>query len=220
MQIALHELGHEITFLTDITMNAFSVLLLNQFAHIKGMQDTIGSKERNIIELYTSLPVIGATFVPALPGSIQIHHDGALHRIASRIDVNRKGGPEDLEVQQVPIRQQQRSSDCRLFAAAVCLFLAQGGDPAKVRWRQKRMRKHLRDCLETRNLTPFRSIPAKFSSNVEPSSFLISLICVCRLPEYAFNKTMACSSCTEKYHNSCLGYKDLRKRPTNFFCFQ
>ncbi|KAI6648572.1 hypothetical protein LOD99_8052 [Oopsacas minuta] len=50
MQIALHELSHNSIFLTDITMNEFSALLLNQFAHIKGMQGTIRSQVETYFE--------------------------------------------------------------------------------------------------------------------------------------------------------------------------
>ena len=56
----------------------------------------------------------------------------------------RKEAPHNLEVIVEPIQQQQGGCDCGLFAAAVCINLALGGNPTKTRWRQNRMREHLR----------------------------------------------------------------------------
>ena len=88
----------------------------------------------------------------------------------------------------------------RLIECVFCVILAQGGDPSMVRWRQNCMRMHLKSCFETGCITPFHSI--------------------CRLPEHAFNKTLKCTSCTGEYHNSCMGYSDVRRGPPNFTCFR
>ena len=131
----------------------------------------------------------------------------------------RKEAPEDLEVRLVSIQQQQGGSDCGIFAAAVCVKLAKGGDPSRVRWRQNRMRKHLKDCFETGCIIPFPNIPAIHRSKVQTTSIIIPLICICRLPEYAFNKKMKCVCCSAEYHNSCMGYSDVRRGPPTFTCF-
>ena len=89
---------------------------------------------------------------------MQIHHDWALHWLCSSVDI--KGNfslydsmitgrtSEELDVQLsllygsnsgelnvtfVPIQQQIGGADCRLFAVAVCLAVANGDDPALVR---------------------------------------------------------------------------------------
>ena len=131
----------------------------------------------------------------------------------------RKEAPENLEIRIIPIQQQQGGSDCGLFAAAVCVLLAQGGDPAIVRWRQNRMRKHLKDCFETGYITPFPSIPAKHHSKLKSASMIVPLICICRLPEFAFNNTLKCTSCSGEYHNSCVGHSDVLRERLNFTCF-
>ena len=132
----------------------------------------------------------------------------------------RKEAPENLEVRIISIQQQQGGSDCGVFAAAVCVILAQGGDPSMVRWRQNCMRMHLKSCFETGCITPFHSIPAIHCSRTESVSINIPLICICRLPEHTFNKTLKCTSCTGEYHNSCMGYSDVRRGPPNFTCFR
>ena len=59
----------------------------------------------------------------------------------------RREAPHDLDVNFVQIQQQQGDSDCGLFAAAVCVTLAFGGDPTLVKWRQIGMRVHLKEFL-------------------------------------------------------------------------
>ena len=91
---------------------------------------------------------------------MQIHHDGALHWVCSSIDAEGQvtlydslmtgrtseeldvqlallygHGTGDLKVTFSPIQQQWGGADCGLFAAAVCLALVTGVDPATVRWR-------------------------------------------------------------------------------------
>ena len=51
--------------------------------------------------------------------------------------------------------QQQGVADCGLFAAAVCVTLALGAGPNKIRWRQNRMRGHLKKCFELGQFTQF-----------------------------------------------------------------
>ena len=129
---------------------------------------------------------------------------------------------EDLEIKLVPIQQQEGGSDCGLFSAAVCgVSMALGENPATVRWRQNRMRKHLKDCFERGHLTAFPYIPAKTCPKMNKSlaSVTIPLICVCRLPEYAFNYTVKCHCCSELYHKSCV-YSDTKKATSKFTCFK
>ena len=97
-----------------------------------------------------------------------MHHDGNLHWVCSRItpdgiflyDSYFSGKTsEEIDIQlallyahnesklkiYVPAMQQQRGgADCGIFAAAVCLALVSGDDPAKIRWRQSNMRRHLK----------------------------------------------------------------------------
>ena len=57
-------------------------------------------------------------------------------------------------------------------------------DPTITWW--SRLRDHLKKYFETKTLTLFRHFTAKVSVNKKLASFIIPLICVCRLPEYAF----------------------------------
>ena len=89
---------------------------------------------------------------------MQIHHDGALHWVCSSIDEEGQvtlydslmtgktteeldvqlallygDGTGDLKVTLAPIQQQRGGADCGLIAAAVCLALATGVDPARMK---------------------------------------------------------------------------------------
>ncbi|KAI6651214.1 hypothetical protein LOD99_5361 [Oopsacas minuta] len=144
-----------------------STLLKKNFPHLQGLQDTILSENRQ--------------FVKAPRLSIQLHHDGALHWVCSSIDVEghvplydslstgRISGElavqldflygndadHELKVALAPIQQQRGEADCGLFAAAVCLTIAMGGDPTQVYWKQSRMRSHLTDSFNSGILAPF-----------------------------------------------------------------
>ena len=102
------------------------------------------------IRLFLELTCVGlSTYDSMYYGSVS---KSTMVQLAS---LYRKEAPENLEVRIIPIQQQQGGSDCGVFAAAVCVVLAQGGDPSMVRLRQNRMRMHLKGCFETGCITPF-----------------------------------------------------------------
>ena len=60
-----------------------------------------------------------------------------------------------LSAQVVRVQQQQGVTDCGLFAIAYAVHLANGNDPAKVKFEQKKMRTHLTNCLKKKRLEAF-----------------------------------------------------------------
>ena len=133
----------------------------------------------------------------------------------------RREFPEDLSITVESIQLQNGDSDCGLFAAAICVALALGTNPTTLRWRQERMKEHLKSCFESKIFTQFPSIPKKTS--VKPKKlemFTIPLICICRLPVYAFKYVIQCMNCQQFYHKSCVGYEDRKGKIVNFSCFK
>ena len=108
---------------------------------------------------------------------------------------------DELDLIIEPIQQQQDGADCGLFAAAVCLTVALGSNSTSVKWRQNRMRQHLKKCLEAKHLTAFPSVAVKRSEN-RRTQITIPLICACRLPEYAFKYLAKCTNCQKLQHKS------------------
>ena len=169
--------------------------------------------------------------------SIQIHHNGALHWICSRIDTNQsvfvydslfhKHTTEEIDTQLallydkdkgnlsvtvVPVQQQRGPSDCGLFAAAVCTALAAGEDTTLLRRRQDKMRAHMIRCLESEIVTPFPTIQSqrlrsKIILNVE-HRFVVKLWCYCRLPTYSYKFMLECQQCKGWCHKPCIGLRD------------
>ena len=179
--------------------------------------------------------------------SIQIHHDGNLHWVCSRIttegiflyDSYYSGRTSEeldiqlsllyahqeseLKVNVVAIQQQRGGADCGVFATAVCLAIYTGEDPANVRWRQANMRMHLKQCIESEIVTPFPTIRKpnrKACQESEPlmTSFLIELWCVCRLPQYAFQHMVECTKCRRWFHKPCVNLPDDNKKVAKVTC--
>ena len=93
------------------------------------------------------------------------------------------------------MQQQRGGADCGVFAAAVCLAIASGADPAIIRWRQANMRIHLSQCIQDENFTPFPTVRKRGSKEVGSiimEYLLIELWCVCRLPQYAYHNMVEC----------------------------
>ena len=177
---------------------------------------------------------------------MQIHHDGALHWVCSSIDAEGQitlydslltgktseeldvqlallygDGTGDLKVTFAPIQQQRGGADCGLFAAAVCLALATGVDPATIRWKQNRMRTHLSECLTNEILTPFPTteitLRPRLTSKLT-SDYTIKLWCVCHLPSFAFNNMVECPNCLKWFHKPCVGFVDTEQGIATFCC--
>ncbi|XP_078582498.1 polycystin-1-like protein 2 [Branchiostoma floridae x Branchiostoma japonicum] len=155
--------------LTDKHIHAAQMLLRRQYPGLGGLQDTaVGAS------------VYGYTRVSG--DGLQIHHTGSLHWVVSssiggHVSLyNSMPGKlnASLEYQlcqcyapppnmgtgvltvKVPCVQQQDSRySCGLFAIAWAVDIAMGTDVTQVRYKESRMRAHLRDCFERGHLSPF-----------------------------------------------------------------
>ena len=130
----------------------------------------------------------------------------------------RREAPNNLDVNLEPIQQQQGGSDCGLFAAVVCITLAIGGNPTLVKWRQNRMRAHLKECFVAMHLTQFPSTQVKTALKRRTTHISISLVCVCRLPKDAFEHTLKCLKCQTVYHRSCVAQEN--DTESSFTCYR
>ncbi|KAI6662046.1 hypothetical protein LOD99_9633 [Oopsacas minuta] len=228
----LKELSNDKTFLNDVTINAFGVLIKNNYPDIEGFQDTILSKNRQ--------------FVRAALNSFQIHHDGKLHWKVSRIDdegnisvydsllirglseeldiqlaLLYRSETEDLKVTVQELQQQRGISDCGVFAIAVSIALANGLEPSILRWNQGNMRRHLRNFIISEKLSPLPTISERPCSRIKVNKkleYTIELWCICRLPEFAFKNMVNCQVCTQWFHKPCVGLQDITQKVSSFIC--
>ncbi len=65
------------------------------------------------------------------------------------------------------VQQQQGGSDCGLYSLAFALSLCAGKNPSAVNYIQHRLRTHLVECLEQKNIVPF---PSRTRSRVDKGS--------------------------------------------------
>lgn len=152
--------------LQDVHIALANTLLQQQFPDRAGFQST--------------LYVAKGRCVPQKEGTIQIHFDEARkHWLTSsfsgrRVQIfdSRYTGfipdgvkeqmkaiyghlSKQLSAQVVRVQQQQGTTDCGLYAIAYALHVANGDDPAKLKFEQKKMRAHFLECLKKKKLEAF-----------------------------------------------------------------
>ena len=67
-----------------------------------------------------------------------------MHEESSRLDIHVKS-----------VQQQNSGADCGVFAIAFSVSLLMGEDPETVSYDENALRRHLLDCLRTKNFTKF-----------------------------------------------------------------
>jgi len=152
--------------LRDVHIALAHCLLKQQFPDRAGFQST--------------LHVANGRCIPQKEGRIQIHFDEErkhwltssfsgrrVHIFDSRYTGFIPDGVKEqmiaiyshlskqLSAQVVRVQQQQGATDCGLYAIAYAVHLANGDDPAKVKFEQKKMRSHFLDCLKNKKLETF-----------------------------------------------------------------
>ena len=79
-----------------------------------------------------------------------------------------------------------------------------------------KMRTHLKKCISSSSLTPFPTIQQPKITSQIPSSFMIKIWCICRLPKYAFAHMVECEKCDMWFHKPCAGLPDDDSKLVNF----
>lgn len=96
------------------------------------------------------------------------------------------------------------SHDCGLFAIANTTALANGVDPATLKFQQAKMRKNLQLWLENQKLTMFphtESDPTSHTKRTRKDT--VSLHCLCHR-YHPGSKTFKCSSCNNIFRLMCI----------------
>ncbi len=73
------------------------------------------------------------------------------------------------------VDRQEGNNDCGLYAIAYATDLAHGRDPSRVVYSQDEMRKHLIECLESEEITPF-PVDIQFPRAERPSRIIVDLL--------------------------------------------
>ncbi|XP_078681625.1 polycystin-1-like protein 2 [Branchiostoma floridae x Branchiostoma belcheri] len=93
--------------------------------------------------------------------------------------------------------------DCGLFAIAWAVDIAQGQDVSSIAYDDRKMRSHLKKCLEQGRLTPFPHLTSQRKKVGFTRVSRISLVCRCKQEE-GLGRIEACRACQRIFHVSCL----------------
>ena len=111
---------------------------------------------------------------------------------------------DDIQVRFMDVQRQSGTMDCGLFAVAFATCLSSGVQPGTCTIKQQNMRKHLYQCLQISKMDMFPIIKCRRGPIVK-SSDIISVYCVCCMPECStFGIMVKCSICEKWYHVSCV----------------
>ena len=123
-----------------------------------------------------------------------------------------------LQVNRLSVQQQIGFHNCGLFAIAYAVDTCFKNDVEKSLFAQRSMRKHLHDCFNKGNLTPF---PQQLNSQSVLRSVRkverFKLYCSCKMPEEFDTKMISCDQCHNWYHFKCVNLK-LSQHPKMWKC--
>ena len=111
-----------------------------------------------------------------------------------------------MTMTKVRVQEQMGGSNCGLFAIAFAVALVNGQDPAALTFDQGAMRKHLRLCLQRKQLELFLTTKElKFTKNRVTGREVESIYCLCRgIWVIGEDDMYQCSACSQWYHESCM----------------
>ena len=203
--------------LNDRHIHAAQKLLKSQFPYLDGLMDPVLVSTLNI----PSPPTQEAVQLHNIPGhwlmscslggyvtvydSLNTTITSHVRKQLAHVYKPLATGPDNLI--QLTIRRCQKQvggHDCGLFAIANATALANGVDPATVKFQQANMRKHLKLCLEKQKLTMFphtESDPASHTKRTRKDT--VSLHCFCH-KHHPGSKTFKCSTCHNIFHLMCM----------------
>lgn len=203
--------------LNDLHIGAAHSLLLKKFEQLDGCQLTLLGQSNKFKPVSVHGP------------SVQIHHDGRMHWMASGsigksvvlLDslageslcasmqqqlacIYKKFAVNDvLTVKRLSVQQQKGGTDCGLFCMAFLYTLCTGSIDF-CHYEQSKMRSHLNLCISNGELLPFPTSPAK-KDGCREKTFNIPLFCKCRMPE-CLDDMVQCDKCQKWYHFACTGW--------------
>ena len=111
-----------------------------------------------------------------------------------------------LNVHKLSVQQQEGTMDCGIFAVAFAVEVCVGNNVENVSFNQKKMRKHLYDCLSKGVMTPFPKMSSKLEHLPRPTCVerKLKVYCLCKMPEVADSKMISCDICNHWFHYSCV----------------
>ena len=100
------------------------------------------------------------------------------------------------------VHKQKGGNHCGAFAIAYATTLFTDSTPTKVNYDQLKFRKHLYECIQKGDMSPFPRTPTQRRMLKQSPQETVQIFCSCRQPE---SGTMVqCDNCLEWYHERCI----------------
>ena len=102
-----------------------------------------------------------------------------------------------LTVTRMPMQQQDGQCDCGVFSIANAYHAARGDDISRLHYDQSQMRKHLINCFEREELSPFPVVEEPAKTNLKrvicrKKHLFVHTYCVCGQPEWYDSQMVQC----------------------------
>ena len=112
-----------------------------------------------------------------------------------------------LQVEVVPVQQQEGINECGLFAIAFAMEECLGRKSESAEFDQLLMREHnMTKCLKEEYFTPFPKVTRGTTVLLRPTHIVkhIKLYCICNMPDHYEDKMICCDICNAWFHCSCI----------------
>ena len=100
---------------------------------------------------------------------------------------------ETIVVSRRPVQQQDGGIDCGLFAIANVYHAARGDVVEMMCFDQSAMRKHLAQCFERQQFSPFPAADCK-QRKCRTKHFVVTMYCYCRMPSSFDDNMIKCDN--------------------------
>ena len=126
-----------------------------------------------------------------------------------------------IKMKYMDTQMQCGSADCGIFAITFAATLANGEQSGAYQFDQRKMQKHLMQCLDEKSIRAFPVTRKRRRGNMVKVSSTISVYCSCRTPEQAGCTMVECCSCKEWFHVTCVTVpQQAIGSSTKWFCSQ
>lgn len=162
------------------------------------------SRERNVVQMYDSLPVTPSQSV--------------IEQVCTIL----KCEEPEVRIEVMNVQPQQSSDTCGLYSIAVAHDLCAGKDPCYISYKESSMRSHLEQCFKTNTISKFPSEGRREVRKKVIEEVKVLVYCICRYPDTStrFGNMARCDFCGEWYHEDCVGNipQEVFKEDVEYVC--
>ena len=214
------KLIHSNKMLTDESINLGQQYLKEDFPGFAGFFDTALLKwnDQDIIPTqrrYVQIVNLGNSHWVCVSSTSKSKNSNQTHDIWDSLSRNKVSDElkktiseysfckeENLELILKPVQQQTNGVDCGVYCLAVATALVHAVDPCLVAFDETKMRDHLVQCLQQKNMTLFPTTSKRVRRCITKKT-IVPIFCRCRKPYFEGENMVQCTICKEWFHFKC-----------------